>query len=322
MKTATGSALLAALLAAGSVAGADTFPAKPVRIVVGIGAGSSMDIVARMVGQRLSELWGQPVINDNRPSTGGIMGADLVAKSPPDGYTLHFCASAFSISASVLRKLPFDPIRDFEPITKVASRGNALVVNPAFPANSVKELIALARAKPGQLSFGSGGGTGSGDHMAGELFKLLAGVDIVHVPYKSGPQALTDVINGQVTLYMGGLAVSLPMIKAAKVKVLATSGTKRLPALPDVPTIAEAGLPDYEVEVWYGMLAPHGTPKNVIARIAADVTQVVRSPQVQERLSALGVESAGTTPAEFKTMLSIDIAKWAKVVKAAKISME
>ncbi len=314
--------LLSLLLAASGAAHCDDFPAKPARIVVPIGPGSSMDIVARVLAQKLNASWGQPVIVDNRAGAGGNIGADTVAKALPDGYTLLFASSSFAISRSVYRKLPYDALRDFEPVTQISSRGNVLVVNPTLPVNSVKELVALARAKPGQLSFGSGGGNGSSDQMAGELFKLLAGVDIVHVPYKSGPQAQNDLIGGQITIYLGGIPVQLPMIKAGKVKALGTSGLKRSPVLPDVPTIAEAGVPGYEVDVWYGLFAPRGTPKNVVAKIAAEVSRSVKSPELQERLNGLGVEAAGTTPAEFKTLFSKEIEKWAKVVTAARISMD
>jgi tripartite-type tricarboxylate transporter receptor subunit TctC len=314
--------VLAALLAAGGAAQCADFPAKPSRIVVPIGPGSSMDIVARLLAQKLNENWGQPVVVDNRAGAGGNIGADTVAKTLPDGYTLLFASSSFAISQSVYRKLPYDALRDFEPVTQISSRGNVLVVSATSPVNSVQELVALAKARPGQLSYGSGGGTGSSDHMAGELFKLLAGVDIVHVPYKSGPQAMNDMIGGQLSMYLGGTPVNLPMIKAGKVKPLGTSGLKRSPVLPDVPTIAEAGVPGFEVDVWYGLFAPRGTPKNVVAKIASDVGRIVKSPGMQERLNGLGVEPAGTTPAEFKLRFSAEIEKWAKVVTAARISME
>ncbi len=317
MKAVARQLLVAVLLSAGSFANCQNFPTKPVRILVGIGAGSSTDIVARIVAQSLSETWKQSVIIDNRGGSAGVIASDLVAKAAPDGHTLQFIAASFAINASVIHNLPFDSVRDFEPITKVAYRENALVVNPAFPANSLKELIALAKAKPGQLTFGSGGGTGSGDHLTGELFKLVAGVDILHVPYKSGPAVLTDVINGQITMFLGGLAASLPMIKAGKIKALATSGNHRLSVLPDVPTFAEAGLPGFQPQVWYGLVAPRGTPKSVIAKIATDVTAIVNSAQIKERFMALGVESARLTPEEFGAYLKSEIDSWAKVVKAA-----
>ena len=312
----------AVLLAAGGIAHGVDFPARPERIVVPIGAGSSMDIIARVLAQKLNESWEQPVIVDNRAGAGGNFGADLVAKSAPDGYTLLFAASSFAISRSYYRKLPYDALRDFEPVTQISSRSNVLVVSPSLPVNSIRELVALAKAKPGQLSYGSGGGSGSSDHMAGELFKLLAGIDVLHVPYKSGPQAQNDLIGGQIQIYLGGIPVQLPMIRAGKVKPLGTSGLKRSPSLPDVPTIHEAGVPGFEVDVWYGFFAPRGTPGNVVARIAADVSRIVKSPAMHERMNALGVEPAGTTPAEFKTLFSREIEKWARVVKAAGIAAE
>ena len=312
----------AVLLTAGATAHGADFPAKPARIVVPIGPGSSMDIIARVLAQKLNESWEQPVIVDNRAGAGGNFGADLVVKAVPDGYTVLFAASSLAISRSYYRKLPYDALRDFEPVTQISSRNNVLVVSPSLPVNSIRELIALAKAKPGQLSYGSGGGNGSSDHMVGELFKLLAGIDILHVPYKSGPQAQNDLIGGQIQIYLGGIPVQLPMIRAGKVKPLGTSGLKRSPSLPDVPTLDEAGVPGYEVDVWYGLFAPRGTPGNVVARISADVSRIVKSPAMHERLNALGVEPAGTTPAEFKTLFSREIEKWAQVVKAAGIGSQ
>ena len=298
------------------------FPARPARIVVPIGAGSSMDIVGRVLAQKLAESWGQTVIVDNRAGAGGIVGADLVAKAAPGGYTVLFASSSFSIGPSFYRKLPYDTVHDFEAVTQISSRNNVLTVGLSSPVKSVKDLIALAKAKPGQLSFGSGGGTGSSDQMAGELFKVLAGVDILHVPYKSGPQAMNDLIGGQISMYLGGIPVQLPMIKAGKIKPLGTSGTKRSSQLPDVPTIAEAGVPGYEVDVWYGLFAPRGTPKPVINKIATEVKRIMQAPEMQERWSAVGVEPVETDSVEFARRFNAEIAKWAKVVKAAKLSSE
>jgi len=260
------------------------------------------------------------VIVDNRAGAGGNFGADLVAKSAADGYNILFASSSFSIAPSFYKKLSYDALRDFDAITQLSSRNNVLTVVPSSPVNSVKELIALAKAKPGQLSFGSGGGTGSSDQMVGELFKLMAGVDIVHVPYKSGPQAMNDLIGGQISIYMGGIPVQLPMIKAGKVKALGTSGLKRSPQLPDVPTIAEAGVPGYEVDVWYGLFAPHGTPRPIIDKIAAESIRIMQAPDMRERWSAVGVEPAGTRPKEFDAKFRDEIAKWTKVVTTAKLA--
>ena len=307
---------------AASVAGAADFPARPVRIVVPIGPGSSLDIIARVLAQKLNETWNQPVIVDNRAGAGGNIGAETVARAAGEGYTVLFASSSFAISPSVYRKMPYDVLRDFVPVTQISSRGNVLVIVPSSPVNSVRELVALAKARPGQLSFGSGGGTGSSDHMAGELFNLLAGVQIVHVPYKSGPQAQNDLIGGQLSIYLGGIPIQLPMIKAGRVKPLGTSGLKRSPMLPEVPTIAEAGVPGYEVDVWYGLFAPRGTPAGVVSRIAADVTRIVRAPAMAERWQTLGVEPVGTPPAEFGVKFAAEIEKWGRVVKAARIELE
>ena len=206
-------------------ASAAEFPQRPVRIVVPIGPGSSMDIIARVLGQKLNEVWGQPVIVDNRAGAGGNIGAETVAKAAPDGYTLLFASSSFAISPSVYRKMPYDVLRDFEPVTQISSRGNVLVVVTGSTLNSVRDLVALAKARPGQLSFGSGGGTGSSDHMAGELFNMLAGVQIVHVPYKSGPQAQNDLVGGQLSIYLGGIPIQLPMIKSGRVKPLGSAAS-------------------------------------------------------------------------------------------------
>ena len=314
--------LIFATLVASLAAHAADFPAKPARIIVPIGAGSSMDIVGRVLAQKLTEAWGQTVIVDNRAGAGGNIGADLVAKSAPDGYTILFASSSFAIAPAYYRKLPYDALRDFAPVTQLSSRNNVTTVSPSSPVNSVKELIALAKARPGQLTFGSGGGSGSSDQMAGELFKLLAGVDIVHVPYKSGPQAMNDLIGGQMSVYFGGIPVQLPMIKAGKVRALATSGLKRSSQLPDVPTMAEAGVPGYEIDVWYGLFAPRGTPGPVIAKIAADAIRIMQAPDMRERWNAVGVEPAGTTPAEFNRQFRAEIEKWAKVVTGAKLASD
>ena len=313
--------IIATLFATTAIAafGAD-YPAKPARIVVPIGAGSSMDIVGRLLAQKLTETWGQTVIVDNRAGAGGNIGSELVAKSAPDGYTILFASSSFAIAPAYYRKLPYDALRDFEAVTQLSSRNNVTTVSPSSPATSVKELIALAKAKPGQLTFGSGGGSGSSDQMAGELFKLLAGVDIVHVPYKSGPQAMNDLIGGQMSVYFGGIPVQLPMIKAGKVRALATSGLKRSSQMPDVPTMAEAGVPGYEMDVWYGLFAPRGTPKAVIEKIAADAIRIMQAPDMRERWNSVGVDPAGTTPAEFARQYRAEIGKWAKVVTAAKLA--
>ena len=315
--------LLAVTMAfAAAAASAQPFPVKPVRMVIHIGPGSSMDIVGRALALKLNEVWGQPVIVDNRGGAGGTIGIDVVAKAQPDGYTILFGSSSVAIAASYYQKLPYDTLRDLEPVTQISSRHNVLVVSPGSPYNSVKDVIAAARAKPGQLSYGSGGGSGSSDHLAGELFKLLTGVDMLHVPYKSGPAALNDLLGGQLSIYLGGIPINLPMIKAGKVRALGMSGTRRSPQLPNVPTIAEAGLPGFEVNVWYGLFAPRGTPPAILEKIATDVRTLVRTPEMRERFGALGVDAEGSTPAEFKAYFRNDVEKWRKVVRAAGVSAQ
>jgi tripartite-type tricarboxylate transporter receptor subunit TctC len=280
------------------------FPTRPVRMVIHIGPGSSMDIIGRVLGQKLTEAWGQQLIVDNRAGAGGTIGMDVAAKAPPDGHTILFGAASMAIAPSFYKKLPFDTLRDFEPITQITSRYNALVVPASSPLTSVKDVIAMAKAKPGAVSYGSGGGTGSSDHLAGELFGLMAGLQLLHVPYKSGPQAMTDLIGGQLTIYMGGVPVSLPMIKSGKLRPLGVSSLKRIAQLPDVPTIAEAGVPGFEVNVWYGLFAPRGTPQKIVAKIAADVSRIVKAPET------------------FRRYFRADVEKWTKVVRAAKVSAE
>jgi len=309
-------------LATFTATAAQEFPARPVRMVIPIGPGSSMDITGRVVAQKMNEVWNQPVIVDNRPGAGGNIGADVVAKAKSDGYTLLFWSSSAAIARSAYKKLPYDALRDLQPVVQVSSRGNVLVVHPSLPVASVKELIAYAKARPGQLSFGSGGGNGSSDHMVGELFNLLAGIKIAHVPYKSGPQAVNDLLNGQLQTYFGGIPVNMPMIRAGKVRPLAVSLAKRSPLLPDVPTMIEAGVPGYEVNVWYGLFAPRAAPRPVVEKIAADVTRQLKSADFQERLTGLGVDAAGGTPAEFAALFRKEVEMWAKVVKAANVSLD
>ncbi|MEY4600255.1 MAG: hypothetical protein RLZZ445_3052 [Pseudomonadota bacterium] len=307
---------------AGSAFAADpvVYPEKPVRMVIHIGPGSSMDIVGRMLAQNLSEDWGRPVIVDNRAGAGGSIGMAMVAKAFPDGYTILFASSSMAIAGSYYKDLPFDVVRDFEPVTQISSRFNVLVVKPDSPMKSIRDVISAAKAKPGSLTFGSGGGNGSSDHMAGALFNLLAGVDITHVPYKSGAQAQTDLMGGRMSIYLGGMPINLPMIKSGKMKALGVSSTKRSALLPDVPTIAEAGVPGYEVNVWYGLFAPRGTPPSIVKKISADVSRIVRTPETRERLAQMGADSEGTTPAAFKAYFRGDFDKWIKVVKATNLT--
>ncbi len=320
-KIALGVALMVVSALAAAQDGA-AFPARPVRMVIHIGPGSSMDIIGRVLGQKMGDAWGQTVIVDNRAGAGGTIGMDVVAKAPPDGHTILFGSGSMAIAPSFYKKLPFDALRDFEPITQLSSRYNVLVVTTGSTLNSVKDVIALAKAKPGFVSYGSGGGTGSSDHLAGELFALMTGTQLLHVPYKSGPQAVTDLIGGQLVIYMGGVPINLPMIKSGKLKPLGVSSPKRIAQLPDVPAIAESGVPGFEVNVWYGLFAPRGTPPKIVAKISADVSRIVKTPETRDRFAALGADSEGTTPAEFRNYFRGDVEKWAKVVKTAKLSSE
>jgi tripartite-type tricarboxylate transporter receptor subunit TctC len=312
----------AAILMPLTLAWAAEFPVRPVRIVVPIGPGSSMDITARLLGQKLSDLWERPVVMDNRPGAGSSIGAEAVARAAPDGYTMLFGSGSLVIAPLVHRKPTFDLARDFTAVTQVSERHNVLTVVPSSPVNSVKDLIALARAKPGSQSFGSGGGTGSSDHLVGELLKLLAKIDIVHVPYKSGPQAMNDLLSGSITMYFGGIPVQLPMIRAGKLKPIGTSGAKRSPHLPDVPTVAEAGVPGYEVDIWYGLFVPRATPAEMVSRLAADARRVLLDKANHERFVGLGVDPVGGTPAEFQKLLASDTLKWGRVIKAAGIQAQ
>ncbi len=298
------------------------YPTKPVRMVIHIGPGSSMDIIGRVLAQKLTDTWGQSVIVDNRAGAGGTIGMDVAAKAPADGYTILFGAASMAIAPSFFKKLPFDPLRDFDPVTQLTSRYNVLVVPAASQLKSVKDVIALAKAKPGFVSYGSGGGTGSSDHLAGEQFGWMAGVKLLHVPYKSGAQALNDLLGGQLVIYMGGVPVNLPFIKSGKLRALGVSSLKRIAQLPDVPTMAEAGVPGFEVNVWYGLLAPRGTPQTIVAKIAVDVARIVKSPDTRERFAGLGADAEGTTPAEFRQYLRRDVEKWARVVKAAGLAAQ
>jgi tripartite-type tricarboxylate transporter receptor subunit TctC len=306
------------LLLAALAAQARAFPDKPVRLVVPFPAGGSTDIIGRTLGQKLSEIWGQPVVIDNRPGGSTIIGTDLVAKSAPDGYTLLVTTAPFTIVPSLTDELPYDPAKDFEPITLINTTPLVLVVNPSVPANSVKELIALAKAKPGTLNFGSTGSGGS-SHLAGELFNAMAGVRIVHVPYKGNAPALGDLVGGHVDIAFNGLTSAMPLIKAGKLRPLAVTSLTRAGALPQMPTLDETGLKGFQAVAWNGLSAPARTPKELIARINADVLKVLHSPELVERLKAEGSDPVGNSPEQFAAFVRDETAKWSKVIKFANI---
>jgi tripartite-type tricarboxylate transporter receptor subunit TctC len=291
------------------------YPARSVRLVVPFPPGGTTDILARAAAQKLTEAWGQQVIVDNRPGAGGNIGAELVAHAPPDGYTMLMgTVGTHAINASLYSKMPYDHIKDFAPVILVAGVPNVLVVNPALPVNNVQELIAYAKANPGKLNFASSG-NGTSIHLSGELFKSLTGVQMTHVPYKGSALALTDLVGGQVQLMFDNLPSSLQFIKAGKLKALAVTSTTRAAALPDVPTMVEAGVPGFEASAWFGILAPAGTPRDVITRTNAEIVKWLASPDAREKLSAQGAIAAGGTPEDFARHIAAETAKWAKVVK-------
>ncbi|HSQ03278.1 MAG TPA: tripartite tricarboxylate transporter substrate binding protein [Burkholderiales bacterium] len=296
---------------------AQSYPAQAIRFVVPFPAGGPLDIVARAIGQELNRSWGQPVIIDNRPGAGGNIGADYVAKAPPDGYTILMGAvSTHAINVTLYSRLPYDPIRDFAPVTLVTSVPNILVVHPSVPAKTVRELIAVAKARPGQLNFGSGS-TGSAGHLAGELFKTMAGVDMVHIPYKGAGPAVVDLLAGHVSLMFDNLASALPNIKAGRVRAIAVTTSRRSPFLPELPTISEAGLPGFDIGTWFGVFAPGGTPRDIVVRLNAEIVRILNTPGMKERLANLGAEPMGNQPEQFAAFIKSEIPKYAKVIKAS-----
>lgn len=307
----------AALLAIAAGASAQDFPSRPIRILVPSTPGGSVDTLARLVGNNLAERWKQQVVVDNRAGAGGIIAGELTAKAAPDGYTLIMATIAAMVTnVSLAKKLPYDPVRDFAPVTLVASQQIVLLVTPSLPAKSIKELIALAKAKPGQLTFASAG-TGSGGHLSGELLKLLAGIDLTHVPYKGISPAIVDVISGQVSMTFASIISGTPHVKSGKLRALAVTGAHRSPALPDMPTMVEAGVPGYESSTWYGLLAPKGTPRPVVDKLNKEVVAIVNLPDIKSHLLAEGAEPVGNTPEQFGALIRAEIDKWGKVIRAA-----
>ncbi len=310
-------ALAALALAAASVAFAQDYPAKPIHFVVPYPAGGPLDTVARLLGQKVSESVKQPVIVEDKPGAGGNIGAELVAKSPADGYTILMGAVAtHAINPTLYAHIPYDPVRDFTPVTQVASTPNVLVVNPSLPVYSVGELIRYARAHPGQLNFGSGS-TGSAGHLAGELFDTMAGVKMVHVPYKGAAPAMQDLIAGRVQLMFDNFASSSAQIQAGRVRALAVTTAKRSELAAELPTIAESGLPGFDINTWFGVFAPAGTPPPIVARLHDEFVRALDDPDVRAAMLKLGAEPVGSTPAQFAAYIRSEAAKYAKVVKAS-----
>ena len=317
------SALLVAGLIAMSpaVAQAQAWPAKPVRIIVSYPPGGGADATARLLGPKLSDALGQPVLIENRPGSGGVIGGDAAAKSPPDGYTFLLDASSHSINPVLQSKMPFNTLKDLTPVSLLVVVPNMLVVHPSFPANSVKELIALVKGKPGQYSFASSG-NGSAQHLAAELFKADAGLFMVHIPYRGGGPALVDVMGGQVPIFFGNMASASQHVKAGKLKALAVTGSKRSPAAPALPTIAESGLKGYEVYEWNAVFAPAGVAPDIVDRMNRELTRALALPDIREKLAALGAEPVGGKPDELEKLRLADIEKWTRVVKRAGIKLE
>ena len=311
-------AALAALCCSlyGNEVPAQQYPSKSARIIVPFGAGGPADIYARYLAQRLQEPLGQSFVIDNRPGAGSIIGTDLVAKSPPDGYTLLLMSNTHTVNESLVPKKPFALMKDFLPIAPINYSDLVLVVHPSVPAKSIKELIALAKAKPNGLNYASSG-TGTPYHMAGELFKSMAGVQIVHIPHKGSGEARTSVMSGQVEIMLDAITTMAPMARAGRVRALGTTGAKRSTVLPDVPTISEAGVKDYEATIWLGIMAPAGTPQPIVDRLNAEIGKIVARPDVKKAWNEQGAEPMAMTPAEFEKYLNADIAKWAHVVKVA-----
>ncbi len=294
-----------------------TFPTKPIRIIVPFAAGGPTDIVARTVSQQLTIAFGQPAVVDNRPGAGGVVGADLAAKSAPDGYTLLLCSTgAMAINPSLMPGMPYDPVRDLAPITLVVTIPYLLLVNPSFPAQSVKELLALARAKPGQLNYGSAG-NGTTSHLAMELFRSMAGISVVHIPYKGSSLAATDLVGGQLQLLFDAPPSSLPFVRSGKLRAIGISTLKRTPLLPDMPTINEAGVPGYEVLTWSGICSPSGTPRPVIERLNETIVHGVTGRETRDRFAAIGADVVANSPDEYRKFIVAELAKWSRVIREA-----
>ena len=310
---------LACLLLAGA-AGAQTFPAKAVRIVVGFSPGGPADVIARIYADKLGGLWGQAVLVDNRAGAGGNIGSEVTAKAPPDGYTMVLAPSSH-VTNGALYKLPYDPIRDFTPISQVAYYSLVLALHPSVPANTLAELVALARARPGQLTVASAG-NGTPTHLAAELFAIAAGVSLLHVPYKGAAPATTDLLSGQAQMMFNNPVSAMPQVKSGRLRGIATTGSTRAAIAPDMPTVAESGYPGFEAGTWYAFLGPAGLPREIQAKLAADIVAMTQLADVRARFTTMGVEAIGTTPARLATIMQEDLEKWGKVIRTANIKPE
>jgi tripartite-type tricarboxylate transporter receptor subunit TctC len=296
--------------------GAEGYPAKPIRLILPFPPGGGTDILGRVLSDRLASQLGQPVVVENRGGAGGNVGAEAAAKSAPDGYTIVLVAPSLAISPSLYSKLNYDPVKDLAPVSLVATVPNVMITHPSVPANTLAEFIALAKKNPGAMNFGSGG-SGTSNHLAGELFNIVAGVKLVHVPYKGVNLAMNDVLAGQIHLVVIGIPAAAPHIKAGKLRALAVIDSKRAAALPEVPTVAEAGLANFEVTTWYGVLAPAGTPRTIVTRLNAEIVKAMQAADTKERLAAMATEPVTSTPEAFGQLIREEIVKWGKVVREA-----
>jgi len=311
-------ALFALLIAVSPGAAlADTYPSHPIRLLVGVPPGGANDLVARVVAQQLTEQMGQSVIVENRAGAGGNIAADYVAKSPPDGYTLFLSViGTMAINPSLYKTMTFDSIKDFAPISQLTSMPQVMLVHPSIPATTVREFIAYAKSHPGQINFASGG-SGTATHLAAELFKSMAGIDMVHVPYKGNGPATVDLLSGRVTVMFDQIATALPSVRDGRLRALGVSTAQRSPAAPDIPTIAESGLPGYDVTTWHGLVAPAGTPRPIIDRLHAEVVKALNSPSVRDKFKAAGIVPVSSTPEEFAAFTQRELDRWRIVVKAS-----
>ena len=298
------------------------YPTRPIRLIVPFATGGGNDTIARVVGQKLSARLSQQVIVDNRAGAGGVIGAELAARAAPDGYTLFLGGvGSHAINPNLHERLPYDPIKDFAPISLLASAPLILVVHPSVPANSAHELIALARARPGKLNYASNG-NGSSSHLAAEMFASMTGIDIVHIPYKGLSPALTDLLGGQVQLMFSSVVAILPHVQSGKLRALAVSGAKRLSLMPDLPTIAEAGVPGYQTSSWYGILAPAGTPRDIVSRLNAEIVKTLAEPDVRKALASEGADPVGNSPEEFAIYIQAEKDRLGKLIRNSKIPMQ
>lgn len=314
--------LVTVMLCATTAVAADSgYPERPVRVIVTFPPGGGTDIVARMVFQKVAERFGATFIIDNRGGAGGTIGTDLAAKSPADGYTLVVVSGSHTINPSLYHKLPYDTVRDFAPVTMLVTGPGLLVVHPSLPARTVRQLISMAKERPGQMLYASAG-NGTPPHLAAELFKHMTHTNIVHIPYKGNAQAMTDLVAGQVSLSFPTIPSALPHVQAAKLRALGVTSARRSSALPGIPTLAEAGVPGYEGSAWYGVLAPAGTPQVIIGRLQNELHNALRSPELRDKLIAQGLEPAANAPAEFAATIALEITKWSKVVAASGAKVE